>query len=66
LQGAIVGALGGMLAPRIVGQMMMSKTGQRYLANQLLRSGVTPEKQELIRRVLNYAGAKSVPALTTP
>lgn len=62
LEGAIAGALAGMIAPKAVGRLMMSETGQRYLANQLLRSGVTPEKRELIRRVLNYAGAQSIPA----
>lgn len=63
LQGAIIGALGGMIAPRVVGQMMMSKQGQKYLANQLLRGGVTPEKRDLIRRVMNYSGAEATQAL---
>lgn len=63
LEGAIAGALAGMIAPRVVGQMMMSKAGQSYLANQLMRGGVTPEKRALVQRLLNYTGTQSVPAL---
>jgi hypothetical protein len=64
--GAVSGALAGFLAPRVVGQMMMTKTGQRYLANQLMRGGITPEKRELINRVLNYTGASSAPVIAGP
>ncbi len=63
LMGSLTGALAGFLAPKAIGQLMMSKQGQKYLANQLLRSGVTPEKRELVRRVLNYGGSQSIPAL---
>lgn len=63
LVGALSGALAGFLAPRAIGRLMMTKSGQKYLANQLMRGGVTPEKRELIRRVLNYSGAQSIPAL---
>lgn len=58
LQGAIAGALAGFVAPRVVGKMMMSKQGQRYLANQLLKSGaMTSEKRALINAVLTYGGS---------
>ena len=63
LMGSLAGALTGFLAPKAIGRLMMTKTGQRYLANQLMRGGVTPEKRELIRRVLNYSGAQSIPAV---
>lgn len=58
LQGALAGALAGFVAPRVVGKMMMSKQGQRYLANQLLKSGsLTAEKRALINAVLTYGGS---------
>lgn len=58
LTGAISGALAGFLAPKAVGRLMMSKAGQRYLANQLLRSGpMTAEKRALVNAVLTYGGS---------
>lgn len=67
LTGAVAGALAGFLAPKAVGQLMMSKAGQRYLANQLMRGGITPEKQALITRLLQYSGAASAtPAVPGP
>ncbi len=56
LTGAITGALTGFLAPRAVGRAMMSKAGQKYLANQLIKSGpMTPQKQELVKALLTMA-----------
>lgn len=67
LQGALAGALAGFVAPRMVGKMMMSKQGQRYLANQLLKSGaMTPEKRSLINAVLTYGGSAATGRLATP
>jgi hypothetical protein len=58
LTGALQGALAGFVAPRAVGRLLMSKSGQRYLANQLLRSGaMTPEKRALVNAVLTYSGS---------
>ena len=73
MAGALAGALAGFVAPKAIGRAMMSKSGQRYLANQLMRSGMTPEKRELFNRLLNYGGASSgpgisgsIPALSSP
>jgi hypothetical protein len=64
LHGALVGALAGFVAPKAIGRLMMSKPGQRYLANQLLLSGqMTPEKRALITRILSYSGASAIPSL---
>lgn len=64
LQGAITGALAGFVAPRAVGKLMMSKTGQRYLANQLMRSGaMTAEKRALINAILTYGGSAATSRL---
>lgn len=64
LQGAVTGALAGFVAPRVVGKMMLSKQGQRYLANQLLKSGaMTPEKRSLINAVLTYGGSAATSRL---
>jgi hypothetical protein len=58
LTGALQGALAGFVAPRAVGRLLMSKSGQRYLANQLLRSGaMTPEMRALVNAVLTYSGS---------
>lgn len=58
IAGAVSGALAGFIAPRAVGRLMMTKAGQKYLANQLLRSGaMTPEKRALVNAVLTYSGS---------
>lgn len=66
LMGSLTGALAGFVAPKAIGQLMMSKQGQRYLANQLMRAGMTPANRALITRVLNYSAAQSAPALAAP
>lgn len=64
LMGALSGALAGFVAPRAIGRLMMSKTGQRYLANQLLRNGpLTPEKRALVNAVLTYGGSTAASRL---
>lgn len=64
LQGALTGALAGFVAPRAVGKLMMSKQGQRYLANQLLKSGaMTAEKKALLNAILTYGGSAATSRL---
>jgi len=64
LQGALTGALAGFVAPRAIGRLMMSKTGQKYLANQLLRNGpLTAEKRALVNAVLTYGGSATASRL---
>jgi len=61
MEGAIAGALAGALAPKAIGRLMMTKGGQKYLANQLIKSGpMTPEKQALVRLLMSGAQSANV------
>jgi hypothetical protein len=63
--GALAGALAGFVAPKAVGKLLMSKAGQRYLANQLIKSGpMTAGKRALLNAVLTYGGQEPAKRLT--
>lgn len=65
--GAMAGMAAGAALPKAVGSLMMSKAGQRYLANQILRSGpLTPETRALVNAILNYEGSTAAVRLGSP
>lgn len=58
LVGALSGAFAGFLAPKAVGKLLMTKAGQKYLANQLIKTGpVNPQKRALVNAILTYGGS---------
>jgi hypothetical protein len=57
----VAGAAVGAMTPRVVGQIMMSRGGQAYLRNQLLRGNLPAETRALIVNALNSAGSSVTP-----
>jgi hypothetical protein len=59
----LAGAAFGALTPRLIGQAMMSPTGQAYLRNQLLQGNLTPETRALVVSALNSLTAAEQPRI---
>jgi hypothetical protein len=59
----IAGAAVGAMAPRVIGQLMMSPAGQAYLRNQVLRGGLNPETRALVVNALNSLEGAAAPQL---
>jgi hypothetical protein len=59
----VAGAAVGAMTPRVVGQIMMSRGGQAYLRNQLLRGNLPAETRALIVNSLNSVGSAETPRI---
>lgn len=59
----VAGAAVGAMTPRVVGQIMMSRGGQAYLRNQLLRGNLPAETRALIVNALNSVGSAGTPQI---
>jgi hypothetical protein len=59
---AIVGALAGFAAPRVVGAAMMNPMVQRYLANQVGQGiRMTPQTMAVVNALANFQGSNEAP-----
>jgi hypothetical protein len=60
--GAVIGSILGHLAPGLIGKAAMTKTGQKYLSNQLVKAGVpkSTAAQLVIELQLSQQGARPV------
>jgi hypothetical protein len=63
--GALAGAAAGAMTPRVVGKMMMSGPGQRYLSNRAMQD-VSPLRQAIINALLNSEGSALAGRLGAP
>ncbi len=59
----VAGAAVGAMTPRVVGQIMMSRGGQAYLRNQLMRGNLAPQTRALIVNALNSVGSIETPRI---
>ncbi len=65
--GAVTGALAGLLAPKAIGRLMMTKGGQRYLANQIMRTNLPgPEKKAIVNAIATFGGSSAAARLASP